>query len=182
MITLVYVRRCVRSFAFFCSCVAARSVVSSFVCFHFVSAFACGTFRYRSIVPSWSFSVRSDCVVRRFLDTRRFRDVLLVIGFVLSLRWYFALLYRADGRIVFHVCHFAWESHVAVVRSSRLLVFRSSFVATFSTSRVLFPFKLDSRRVSSLWLRRISFVLRSWKWRETSSSGMLRRGFHVCSS
>ena len=159
-IKLPYVSCCVRYIVFFFICVAARSVVSSFVCFHFVSAFACGTFLYRSIVSSWSCFVRSVCVVRRFLDNRRVRDAFIVIGFVLSHRWYFFLVYRADEGFVLHVCRFVWESTVVVVPSSRFLVFRSSFVATFSVSLFLFALTFGSRSVSSSWLRRLSFVLR----------------------
>ena len=58
-ITLVYARCCVRSFVLVCPCVTARSGVSSFVCFHFMSVFTCGTFLYRCIVSSWSSFVRS---------------------------------------------------------------------------------------------------------------------------
>ena len=94
-IALVYVRCCVRSFVLVCPCVMVRSVVSSFV-FFFVSAFACERSVSVFIVPSWPYFVRSACVIRPFLDTRHVRYAFSVIVFVLSLRWYFVLVYRAD--------------------------------------------------------------------------------------
>ena len=48
-ITLVYVRCCVRSFVLVCLGVTVRFGVSSFVCFHFVSSFTRGSFRYRPL-------------------------------------------------------------------------------------------------------------------------------------
>ena len=51
----------------------------------------------------------------------------------------------------------------------------------FALLRVLFALTLRSRGVSSFCPSRLPFVLRLSKYRETSSSWMLRRGSHVCS-